>query len=42
MPQGSFGGDNSLKPSSNFDRPNENIIIKPSSMNDMPNEEAPF
>jgi replicative DNA helicase len=42
MPQGSFGADNSLKPSSNFDRPNENIIIKPSSMNDMPNEEAPF
>lgn len=44
LPPSSFsaGSDNSLMPSSDFDRPAGNVIIRPSSMNDMSDDEPPF
>jgi len=43
MPQNSFSSAGSaMLPSSNFDAPPGNVIIKPSSMNDMMDDEPPF
>jgi len=43
MPQNSFSSAaSSMLPSSNFDTPPGNVIIKPSSMNDMHDDEPPF
>ncbi len=42
LPPSSFSEASALAPSSNFDLPPGNVIIKPSSMNDMMDDDAPF